>query len=352
MTEVAPPRRLGYRPELDGVRGLAVLAIYGYHVAFIVPWAHQLFQGGFLSVDVFFVLSGMLITEILVNDQVRRGTVRLGSFYERRARRLLPALLTFFVTSVVYYQLVHHDGRRILKGYETVVVYVTTGHSLGRFPPGVSQVWTLVVEWEFYLIWPLLLVFLLRRNLSIRTIGYVAVGLTLATAIARAILFHADGNPNLSYFDAWLRFEDLLAGCAIGLIGRRPQSPSWLRTAGLVFIVVATSRAVITHSWVFYGGMLVTAIATAAIVQPRTGTWWFDRVLASPPVVWMGTISYSFYLWSVFSVSEVGHEASSWPRALQVVTATALSFALASASYYLIEERFRARSRRAPAPAT
>jgi peptidoglycan/LPS O-acetylase OafA/YrhL len=351
MTEPIESPRLGYRPELDGVRGLAVLAIFGYHIAFMVPWLHRVFQGGFLSVDVFFVLSGMLITEILVNDHERRGTARLGSFYDRRARRLLPALISFVGLTIAYYSLVHDDGHRIIKGYGAVVAYVAYGHVVAPFPPGVSQVWTLVVEWLFYLVWPLLLTLLLRRNLSRRTIAWVAVTLAVASGIARAVLFHHNGNTNLSYFSAGLRFEDLLTGCAIGLFGARPQAPSWLRTVGLVFIVVATSRANIAQSWVYYAAMPLTAAATATIVQPRTRAWWFDRVLTAPFVVWVGTVSYSFYLWSVFSVSEVGHTLGSWPLPLRAGFATALSFGLAAASYYFIEEPFRVKSRRAPATA-
>jgi peptidoglycan/LPS O-acetylase OafA/YrhL len=351
MTAPVGTKRLGYRPELDGVRGLAVLAIFLFHLAYMVPWLHHISQGGFLSVDVFFVLSGMLITEILVSDFERRGAVSLRSFYDRRARRLLPALTVFVVATVIYYQVVHGTGRATLRGFESVVTYVTAGRYVGPFPEGVSQAWTLVVEWEFYFIWPVVLVLLLRRNVSLRTIGYLAVGATLAIALARALLFHVDGgNYILSYHLAWLRFEDLLAGCAVGLLGRRPQASSLLRTVALVFIVVATLEAVYSQSWVYFYGLLITAVATAAIVQPRVDTWWFDRVLAWPPVVWVGTLSYSFYLWSVFSVSEVSQELTSWPLALRATTATVLSFTLAWASYTFVEERFRVRSRRAPAP--
>jgi peptidoglycan/LPS O-acetylase OafA/YrhL len=355
MTAPVTTKRLGYRPELDGVRGLAVLAIFLYHVAFLVPWVHYVGQGGFLSVDVFFVLSGMLITEILVSDFERRGAVSLRSFYDRRARRLLPALVTFVVVAVAYYQVVHGEGRAKLRGLESTVTYVTTGHLVaGPLPDGLSQAWTLVVEWEFYFIWPLVLVLLLRRNVPRRTIGWLALAAALAIAIARAVLYHHDGGgygtDSLSYHLAWLRFEDLLAGCAVGLIGARPQAPSAARSLGVAFIVVATFEAVYTQSWVYYYGLLITAAATAIIVQPRVGTWWFDRVLASRPAVWVGTMSYSFYLWSVFSVSEVTRETTSWPLALRAILATVLSFTLAWASYTFVEERFRVRSRRAPAP--
>jgi peptidoglycan/LPS O-acetylase OafA/YrhL len=350
MTAPVQTKRLGYRPELDGVRGLAVLCIFAFHLAFIWPWFWHIGRGGFLSVDVFFVLSGMLITEILVADYERNGAVSLKSFYERRARRLLPALLFFMAATVVWYQLVHGTGHKIIRGIESVASYVTVGRFVGPFPPGVSQMWTLVVEWEFYFIWPILLVLLLRRNVPLRAIGYVAVAGALAIALARALLFHHDGgNYIYSYHVAWLRFEDLLAGCAVGLLGAKPQARSLGRTVALALIVAGTGNANFADRWVYYYGMLVAAVATAAIVQPRASTWWFDRVLSWPPVVWVGTVSYSFYLWSVFTISEVDHNLGSWPTALQLVVATIVSFLLAWASYELIENRFRIRSRRAPA---
>jgi peptidoglycan/LPS O-acetylase OafA/YrhL len=350
MTAPVTVRRLTYRPELDGVRGLAVLAIFGFHLAYLLPWLHEFSKGGFLSVDIFFVLSGMLITEILVADFERYGAVSLKSFYRRRARRLLPALIVFLTITVVYYQLVHHQGHQIIKGLASVVSYVTIGHFIGPFPPGVSQAWTLVVEWEFYFIWPVVLVLLLRRNLSLRTIGYLTVAATLAIALSRALLFqHDGGNYILSYHFAPLRFEDLLAGCAIGLLGTRPQAPNLLRSVGLAFIVVATFQATYVQNWIYWYGLLLVAAASATIVQQRVGSWWFDRVLSWRPVVWVGTVSYSFYLWSVFSISEFDRHLLSWPASVRALMATVVSFGLAWASYRFVEERYRVRSRRAPA---
>jgi len=113
-------------------------------------------------------------------------------------------------------------------------------------------------------------------------------------------------------------------------------------------ILAAISRATYPDHWLYLGGMMALAIATAAVVAPRDGrSWWADRILASPPLVWIGRLSYSLYLWSVPTVAEVGRRGSSIPLALRVVVATALSFVLAAASYYLIEKRFRLPSRRA-----
>ncbi|MBV9486229.1 MAG: acyltransferase [Frankiaceae bacterium] len=352
MTAPATSRRLGYRPELDGVRGLAVLCIFGFHMAFIWWPIWHVAKGGFLSVDIFFVLSGMLITEILLNDFERYGAVNLGSFYQRRARRLLPALVAFVVVSVLWYQVVHGTGGQILRGVASVITYVASGQFATSVhnPPGVGQMWTLVVEWIFYFTWPLVLVLLLRSGRSIRTIGYVAAAGALAAALVRAVTYHRDPNYVLSYHLSWLRFEDLLAGSAIGLLGGRPQAPSWLRTGGLAFLVFGTAYASISAEWVYAVGMLLAALATAVIVQPREQPWWFDRVLRWPPVVWIGTVSYSFYLWSVFTVSEVSHNLNSWPTAIQLALATVLSFVLAWASYTFIENPLRVRSRRSAVP--
>jgi peptidoglycan/LPS O-acetylase OafA/YrhL len=349
MTAPVSTGRLGHRPELDGVRGLAVLAIFLTHLSYMAPWFTHVARGGILWVDVFFVLSGMLITEILVADFERNGVAELRSFYRRRALRLLPALVFFTLATLAYYQVVHGTGHSILRGMGSVVSYVTTGHFLGPWPPGVSQAWTVVVEWVFYLIWPPVLVLLMRRGLPVRKIGYLALGTAIAVGLARAVLFRQDGgNYILSYHLAWLRFEDLLGGCAIGLLGARPQTPNWVRSLAVVLVIAGTSRVNPNASWVYYYGLLIAAAASVVIVQPRQSPWWFDRVLTWRPVHWLGTVSYSFYLWSVFTISEVSHNLGSWPLLVRGLFAVIVSLALAWASFELIEQRFRVRSRRAP----
>jgi peptidoglycan/LPS O-acetylase OafA/YrhL len=347
-----PP--LAYRPELDGVRAIAVLAVLGFHLAFTVRPLGHVFRGGFLGVDMFFVLSGMLITELLVNDYLRSGAVSLGSFYRRRAQRLLPALAVFLIVATAYYQLAHGKGGETLRSLGSVVSYVSTGHLTGSFGPGVSQVWTLVVEWEFYLIWPVVLAVLLRRGVGLRQLGIgVAVAAIAVTAVRAVLLLTDGGNTNLSYYLAWLRFDELLVGCSLGLLGTRPQAPSWLRTLALAGLLFVIARAESTDRWLYLGGMIAIAIATATVVQPRTTAWWLDGFLGSPPMVWIGKVSYSLYLWSVPVISEVGHHAAGWPELVRAVVCVALSFALATASYYLVERRFRLPSRRplAGAPA-
>jgi peptidoglycan/LPS O-acetylase OafA/YrhL len=339
--------RLGYRPELDGVRALAVLAILLYHLTFLVPWLSNVGRGGFLSVDLFFVLSGMLITDILVAEADRLGRIDLMGFFRRRARRLLPALIAFIVLGVAWYQLAHGTGRAQLKGLESVLTYTVAGHSVAPFPFGLSQVWTLVVEWEFYIAWSIALVVLLMLRVPKQVIGWLAVAGVVVCSIGRIWLLHHDGDIVLNYHLGFLRFQDMLAGCAIALIPAAVRIPNLVRSLGVAFLIYATIRANYLSSWVYQYGLLLTALSTAVMIAPRNKPWWFDRFLASRPIVWVGVISYSLYLWSVFAVSEVGGHTRSWPLALRVAAVLVVSFALASLSYYQVERRFRARSRRA-----
>ncbi|HEX3707229.1 MAG TPA: acyltransferase [Mycobacteriales bacterium] len=345
----ASTKKLGYRPELDGVRALAVLAILLYHLTFLVHPLVHVGRGGFLSVDLFFVLSGLLITEILVADAERFGRVDLWSFYRRRARRLFPALFSFIGLTLIYYQLVHGTGHTQARGLKHVLTYTLYGQPHGDpgFPFGLSQVWTLVVEWEFYIAWSLALFLLLLLRVPKQVIGWLAVAGVAACSLGRIWLLHHDGNVVLNYHLGVLRFQDMLAGCAIGLLPMSQRIPNIVRSAAVVFLIVATVRGVYTAHWVYDWGLLATSLSTAVIIAPRNGAFWFDRFLASRPIVWVGVVSYSLYLWSVFAVSEVGGHTRSWPLALRALAVLAVSFTLASLSYYQIERRFRARSRRA-----
>ena len=343
-----PAQKLGYRPELDGVRALAVLFILLYHLTFLVPWLTHVGRGGFLSVDLFFVLSGMLITDILVADSEKFGRVDLISFYRRRARRLLPALFTFIALAVAWYQIAHGTGKAQAHGLVRVLTYTLYGKpDVPAFPFGLSQVWTLVVEWEFYLAWSIALFALLLLRVPKQAIGCLALAGVGVCSLGRIWLFHHNHDVVLNYHLGLLRFQDMLTGCAVALLPASRRIPNLVRSAGVVFLIVATVRANYLAAWVYQWGLLLTALSTGVMIAPRYKTWWFDRVLASRPIVWVGVISYSLYLWSVFAVSEVGGHTKSWPLALRVVAVLAVAFSLASLSYYQVEKRFRSRSRRA-----
>ena len=343
---VRTPTRLSYRPELDGVRAIAVLGVLGFHLSFMDPRLRYIAGGGFLGVDVFFVLSGMLITQLLLAEYAQTGSLGLPGFYARRARRLLPALAALLVIYLVYSSLVHSDGGAILRGLWSELSYETTGQLTAPYPNGISQTWTLVVEWEFYLIWPFVMWALLRRG-SRQTLLAVTVGLALLDAVARGLVYHHNHDFILGYHLAGFRIDELLIGSALAQLPRPSRVPTAVRTVAAAGVLVAIGAARYPQSWLYLGGMTALALATAAVIAPGTGGWFGQWVLSLPPLVWLGRISYSLYLWHVPAVTEIGHRTTGWPNPIRVVVSIAVSLLLASASYYLVEQRFRRSSRRA-----
>jgi peptidoglycan/LPS O-acetylase OafA/YrhL len=345
------PARLDYRPDLDGVRAIAVLAVLGFHVNFGQPGMQAIFGGGFLGVDVFFVLSGLLITELLLSEWAHRGAVSFRAFYERRSRRLLPGLAVLLVVFGAASTLLHHDGTALAKGLLTQLVYENAAHQVAPSALSVSHIWTLVVEWEFYLVWPAVMIWMLRHR-SPRALLQLTASLVVADAAFRAGVYAWHHNYILTYHVAWLRVDELLVGSLVAQLGSRLRVPGWARTVGLAVILVCISRGVVTQSWLYLGGMTGIAVATAAVVAPYDGgkSWWGRTVLSTWPLPWIGRISYSLYLWSVPVAAEMLRDTGSWPKPLRIIVATVASFVLASLSYYLVERTFRRNSRRALTP--
>ena len=346
------PARLDYRPDLDGVRALAVLAVLGYHANFGQPTVQSIFAGGFLGVDVFFVLSGLLITQLLLSEWGHRGTVSLRGFYERRSRRLLPGLFVMLVLYGAISSLWHHDTGFLAKGLLSEVVYENVAHLIAPYPLSVGHTWTLIVEWEFYFVWPIVMIWMLRRR-SPRALLKLTVALVLADALLRAGIYAWHHNYILTYHVAWLRVDELLVGSLVAQLGSRLRVPGWVRSIGLLVILVALSRSAATQSWLYFGGMSLIALSTAAVIAPYDSgrDWWGRKLLSTQPLPWIGKISYSLYLWSVPVAVEMLNNTASWPIAVRIVTTVVLSFLLASASYYLVERTFRRNSRRALTPA-
>src|SRR5215470_9426359 len=218
MDPARPARgvRLGYRPALDGFRALAIAAVVLYH--------DEQLRGGFLGVDMFFVLSGLLITSILLEEWGATGDIRLGRFYARRFLRLGPALVAFVGIVYVATHVVVPSLADTLRGRWAVaaLLYVTDFLiAYGReYPLGaVSIHWSLAIEEQFYLLWPLGLRFLLRRGLSYRAIAGVLAGASLVPLLIRSVLrMQAGDDPSLwlrLYFAPDTRADALLIGCAL-----------------------------------------------------------------------------------------------------------------------------------------
>ncbi len=345
---------LGIRPALDGVRGVAVVAVLVGHLGeFVVP-SHEawLLRGGFLGVDLFFVLSGFLITCLLLQERERRGSVRLGRFYGRRLVRLVPALTLFLVAHWVYVVVEGGDlaaERRtallallFLANWQVSFGYLPFAASPDRrMPLDLLHLWTLSVEGQFYLLWPPVLA-VLQRLLG--TVGrrLAALGALVAlVAVVRAVELDAWGDPALVYQRTDARLDGLLVGAAAAVAWRA----GWLArrgvaAAGVVGALVlggCFALAATGSRWLFQGGFTVVALAAAALVvaalQPGSA---LERILSVRPLRVVGRASYSAYLWHlpIFIWTVRRWPEDPWARVAPALALTALA---ATASFVLVE---------------
>ncbi|HUC05130.1 MAG TPA: acyltransferase family protein [Acidimicrobiales bacterium] len=371
MTDKLPTAVTGrHLPALNGLRALAVLAVMAYHLQ--LGWA----RGGYLGVDLFFVLSGFLITTLLLEEWTGTGTIRLANFWARRARRLLPALFLVLVGLAIYLVVNANVGSPGANGLIDLnglrgdalatLFYVGNWHAIyahqsyfAQFstPSPLQHTWSLAIEEQFYVVWPLLLLFVLRAaRRSWRQVGLAltVVG-TAASALAMALLFHPGGDPTRIYYGTDTRAFDLMAGAIVAFTAASRRQPNRrarrtlhiaapLAAAALaVFWVVAGTSGGIPSNYMFEGGFLLCAglaavvVADARLAEPGR----FARVLSSPPLHFLGTISYGIYLWHwpVFVyVTSARTGLSTLP--LDIVR-VAMTLAISTASFYLVERPLR-----------
>src|SRR5262249_5392475 len=297
--------------------------------------------------DMFFVLSGLLITSILLEEWEATGDVRLGRFYARRFLRLGPALVTF--VAIVYFAthvLVPSLTDTLRGRWAVAALFYVTDFLIayGReYPLGaVSIHWSLAIEEQFYLLWPLGLRFLLRRGLSYRAIGGVLAGASLVPLLIRTVLkLQAGDDPALwlrLYFAPDTRADALLIGCAlaafVAMAPPRPRAAWGLAAAAgagtLAYLALHPVADVAARPY----GFTVTACASAAVLLAvwSGGAW--TRILELPPLPWIGRLSYSLYLWHLAGL-QLGAGAGFVGRIGVLV-------AMAAASYYLVERPFLA----------
>lgn len=283
-------RSLNYMPALDGLRAVAVSMVFvGHALSQGVP-----FPGG-LGVDVFFVISGFLITRILLRQLDATGTIALRRFYVARLLRLYPALAVV-VAAVVLLYVVHDRGVPLDRvGYAVVAItylsniYMTV---TGSMIDPLSHTWSLAMEEQFYLLWPPLLLLLTRARLSRRTIVLVVSG--LATASLVGWVFTSWETP----YNPLTRAGGLLVGCATALlVQRRPwhnQMLGHLASLGFVAVICAEIAGVVRRD---LSMPIVTALLPFVILLAAFGDGPLVRVLSWRPLVHLGVISYGVYLW-------------------------------------------------------
>ena len=392
--EQAPTRpKSRYIPALDGLRTLAVVAVVLYHLN--LTWA----QGGLLGVTIFFVLSGYLITRLLLNEIAKTGRIDLKSFWIRRIRRLFPAVVTVVVVTCALCTVFNHvmltkmrpdilPSLLFFNNWWQIMQDVSYFNALGD-PSPLTHFWSLAIEEQFYLIWPPLLFAMVSMHVSKPNTRRVVLGLAAGSALAMMVLYNPATDPSRVYYGtdtrvfslllgAWMAFIpdrdlaparlvrhlglDRLAGAAKhdksksdtaeaattkpSELARFWSSPASIDLMGVVGLVGLAAMVALTNGYTAFqyrGGTLLCSILTlmviAACVQPQGMV---ARALAAEPLVWIGKRSYSIYLWHyplLLLMNPVANinDTPWWHYILQVL----LVVAVAECSYRFIETPFR-----------
>jgi peptidoglycan/LPS O-acetylase OafA/YrhL len=298
-------------PGLDGVRALAVLAVLAFHLG--IPAA----PGGFLGVDVFFVLSGYLITDLLAARRDRLGKLHLGQFWGRRARRLLPALAVVLVTVTAAVALAEPAQLAALRPSLVAAVcygsnwYQATHHvsyfaSFGP-PPPLQHLWSLAIEEQFYLIWPLILGLVLAAMSSRHARAAFAWAGAAASALLMALLYTPGTDPSRVYYGTDTHAAALLVGAALALTwplatvtAATPGLTRRLDFAGLAGLaVLAWSAGHLSGAdpVVYPAGLVIAALAAGGLVLAAAAPGDVSALLSLRPLRWLGVRSYGIYLW-------------------------------------------------------
>jgi peptidoglycan/LPS O-acetylase OafA/YrhL len=354
--------RFPYMPGIDALRAVAVLAVFFYHAN--VSWM----PGGFLGVDVFFAISGYLITSLLLREFRRGGHVRLGRFWLRRAQRLLPAVGVMIAVTMVAAAIVEPDRIGSLRGdalaslgyfanWHFIFGHVSYFEGFQR-PSLFTHLWSLSVEEQFYLFWPLVFAAGMKLLGRTRLLLGVLVG-ALASVVLAWILFDPGGDASRVYFGTDTHAVGLLVGVALALVWspielrRRRTGPlvgPILDLVGVLALAYIVLSFVQVHDYdlaLWHGGYLwlalVTALLLAVLAHPAAR---LGSILGRPPVLWLGLRSYSFYLWHwpVLALSRPGVDVS-LPKGVLIGLQLALVLALAELSYRYVELPFRGKAK-------
>lgn len=347
-----------YMPGLDGLRAISVLAVIAYH--FNLKWA----KGGLLGVEVFFVLSGYLITDQLLWEWKSHRKISLLHFWIRRIRRLLPAMISMLLVVAVGLIFIDPSRMQTLRGdFLSSVFYVNNWylifHQVSYFenfgpPSPIGHLWSLSIEEQFYVIWPLLLLTLIRLlRRQGKLVIYVLSGAAVS-AIAMALLYLPGTDPSRVYYGTDTRAFAILIGAALAVVW-----PSWRLTdrissrasslldlfgsAGMLILFIMMNQTNEYDPSLYPVGFLflsiVTAVIIAVLVHPASR---LGSILAAKPLSWIGKRSYSLYIWHypviILSSPAANAEETVFADILLQLT---LIFMLSALSYRFVEEPIR-----------
>ncbi|MDA3031195.1 MAG: acyltransferase family protein [Actinomycetota bacterium] len=338
-------------PSLDGLRGVAVASVVVYHL-----WPAVL-PGGFIGVDVFFVLSGFLLTSLLVREVDATGKIRLGRFFVRRTRRLLPAMLLMLTTLAIYAaawantveleRLRRHGLAALL--YAANWLFISDGTTYTDVVAGVSplrHVWSLSIEEQFYVMLAGAIALAAAFTATRRYVIVGSVVLGAVSALWMIILSINGSSVDRLYFGADTRAQALLIGAALGatlrgvpVAGSRRTSAVALLSVAVLIVVSATASE--SSTWMYRGGFALTALAAGMVIVGAPATPWIRQALEWRPLRLLGIISYGVYLWHwpvlvILDEARLGLDGSAHRLVVLAVT-----LIVATLSYRLVERPIR-----------
>jgi peptidoglycan/LPS O-acetylase OafA/YrhL len=330
-----------YRPDIDGLRAIAVMLVVNFHA---FPEA---MPGGFIGVDIFFVISGFLITGIIVRE-LDQQRFSLLAFYNRRIRRIFPALIVVLCATLVLgwlwmlpaaYAQLSADVFASAAFFANIALLLQSGYfDIESAKKPLLHLWSLGIEEQFYLFWPLILMLVARMRLSILVAASV---IGVASFVLNVALIGS--NPVATFYLPFTRAWELLAGAVLACSWNQVSQNSTASNlrASLGILLIAIAAGVFDTKIAFPGWWAILPVAGAALLLSAPAAWFCRIVLASRPLVWIGLISYPLYLWHwplfVFFAIIKFAPLTLLERELII----GLSFALAWLTYRFVETRFR-----------
>ncbi len=347
-----------YVPGLDGLRAIAVLAVIAYHLN--LEWA----PGGLLGVTIFFVLSGYLITNLLLIEWDLTERIDLAGFWVRRARRLLPAMFVMLFTVTAWVTLFNHDFlARLREDFLPAVFYYSNWwyifQDLSYFenmgtPSILTHFWSLAVEEQFYIIWPLVIFAALFFGVKKKKILVATLAVALLSAVVMAAMYNPVADPSRIYYGTDTRAFSLLIGAALAMVWPSHElaqtmplkvrlSMDLIGSIALAAILAAIAFSHQYNGFLYRGGMVLVSVLTAilvgVLVHPASS---LSRVMSFRPLVWIGLRSYGIYLWHypiiLLTTPQVDTGSS---HIFRTVVQIVLTFVVAELSYRFIENPIR-----------